>query len=93
MAVGGSPRQLWAGTQKMYLYEYHIQIKSRCEHCGEIFMARTMVTKYCSHRCNSRAYKLKQRQEKMKVARRRLGRKLVPRSICFAVKIHYCKLY
>ncbi len=29
-------------------------------------MARTAVTRYCSHKCNSRAYKIKQRQEKMK---------------------------
>jgi len=40
-------------------------MKKVCEQCGEIFMARTAVTRYCSHKCNSRAYKIKQRQEKI----------------------------
>lgn len=44
----------------------NIQMKKVCEQCGEIFMARTAVTRYCSHKCNSRAYKIKQRQEKIK---------------------------
>lgn len=32
-----------------------------CEHCGNEFTAKTSVTRYCSHKCNQRAYKLSQR--------------------------------
>lgn len=34
-----------------------IKIKKVCEWCGEIFYAQKTTTRYCSHRCNSRAYK------------------------------------
>jgi len=34
-----------------------IKVKRICEYCGNSFEAKTTVTKYCSHRCNSRAYK------------------------------------
>ncbi len=42
-----------------------IQIERICEHCGNTFTAQTTVTKYCSHRCASQAYKARQRQEKI----------------------------
>ena len=29
-----------------------------CNYCGKSFEARTTVTRYCSHLCNSRAYKI-----------------------------------
>ena len=35
----------------------NITVTRICEHCGNSFKAKTTVTKYCSHRCNSRAYK------------------------------------
>lgn len=34
-----------------------IRIEKVCEHCGKEFTARTTVTRFCSHKCNSRAYK------------------------------------
>ncbi|MEG1005727.1 MAG: DNA-binding protein, partial [Bacteroides sp.] len=34
-----------------------IRIKKVCEWCGEVFYAQKTTTRYCSHRCNSRAYK------------------------------------
>lgn len=34
-----------------------IKIKKVCEWCGEVFYAQKATTRYCSHRCNSRAYK------------------------------------
>jgi excisionase family DNA binding protein len=43
----------------------NIKIKKVCQHCGEIFMARTTVTKYCSHRCNSAAYKKMEKDKKV----------------------------
>jgi excisionase family DNA binding protein len=36
--------------------------------CGETFTAKTTVTKYCSHKCNSRHYKEKIKALKIKVA-------------------------
>ena len=34
-------------------------------YCGEIFIAKTTVTKYCSDNCAKRAYKKRKRQEKL----------------------------
>ena len=38
----------------------NIKIQRICQHCGNEFTARTTTTLYCSHRCNSAAYKAKQ---------------------------------
>lgn len=46
----------------------NIRIKRICVHCGEQFIAKTTVTKYCSHKCNSRAYKKKIRESKIEVS-------------------------
>lgn len=43
----------------------NIRIKRICNYCGEEFEARTLQTKYCSHRCNSRHYKNRKREEKI----------------------------
>jgi excisionase family DNA binding protein len=37
----------------------NITVQRICEYCGNEFTARTTKTKYCSHQCNSRHYKLK----------------------------------
>ena len=34
-----------------------IEVQRICQHCGNEFTARTTVTRYCSHRCNSAAHK------------------------------------
>ncbi len=33
------------------------EIQRRCEYCNKLFMAQKMTTRYCSHKCNSKAYK------------------------------------
>lgn len=33
------------------------KVQKVCEYCGNIFMAQKVTTRYCSHICNSRAYK------------------------------------
>jgi excisionase family DNA binding protein len=43
----------------------NIKVKRICQHCGQEFIARTTKTLYCSHRCNSAAYKAKQRAGKV----------------------------
>jgi len=35
----------------------NIKTQRICQYCGKEFIAKTTVTKYCSHACNSRAYK------------------------------------
>ncbi|HEX5652860.1 MAG TPA: helix-turn-helix domain-containing protein [Chitinophagaceae bacterium] len=43
----------------------NIKIKRVCEHCHTVFMARTTRTRFCSHKCNSRAYKAQERNQKL----------------------------
>lgn len=43
----------------------NIEVVRVCEFCYNEFMAKTTVTKYCSHRCNSRAYKAKIKSNKI----------------------------
>lgn len=42
-----------------------IEIDKTCEYCGKLYTARTLYTRYCSHQCNSRAYKAIKRQERL----------------------------
>ena len=41
-----------------------MKIAKKCKYCGEQFMAQTLKTQYCSHQCNSRHYKIRQREIK-----------------------------
>ena len=43
----------------------NIEVQRICRHCSNEFKARTTTTLYCSHRCNSAAYKAKQRAVKV----------------------------
>jgi excisionase family DNA binding protein len=43
----------------------NIEVQRICEHCSNEFIARTTVTKYCSHRCNRAAYKAKLKASKI----------------------------
>jgi hypothetical protein len=36
-----------------------------CEQCGNVFVAKTTVTRFCSKLCNKRHYKAKERSQKM----------------------------
>lgn len=40
-----------------------IRIRKTCLHCGEDFIAKTTVTKYCGDTCSKRAYKKRKRLE------------------------------
>jgi excisionase family DNA binding protein len=44
----------------------NIKVNKICIDCGEIYIAKTTVTKYCSHKCASRAYKKRKKKEKLK---------------------------
>lgn len=43
-----------------------IEVQKICEYCGNEFIARTTVTRYCSDVCAKRAYKARKRDEKVK---------------------------
>ncbi len=40
----------------------NIKIPKVCNHCNSNFIAKTTVTKFCSHRCASAAYKKRKKQ-------------------------------
>ncbi len=43
----------------------NIIVKRICDYCKNVFDAKTTKTKYCSHICNSRGYKLNQKLKKI----------------------------
>lgn len=43
----------------------NIKIIRICQQCGKEFVARTTVTRYCSHICNSKAYKAASKNKKI----------------------------
>jgi excisionase family DNA binding protein len=43
----------------------NIEVQRICEHCGKEFIARTTKTRYCEKKCNSAAYKKKEREKKI----------------------------
>lgn len=43
----------------------NIEIRKICEYCGKEFIARTTVTRFCSHRCASRSYKQRKKENKI----------------------------
>jgi excisionase family DNA binding protein len=51
----------------------NIRIEKTCEHCKSKFIAKTIYTRFCSHYCNRKAYKLSKLNEKVKNAKRSLA--------------------
>lgn len=45
-----------------------IPIKKLCEYCKRDFLASKVTTQYCSHQCNSRAYKAQRREQRVRNA-------------------------
>jgi excisionase family DNA binding protein len=46
----------------------NITVQRICQHCDKEFTAKTTVTRYCSDTCAKRAYKLRRRNEKLKIS-------------------------
>lgn len=46
----------------------NIELLKICQHCNNEFIAKTTVTKFCSHKCASRNYKKRMRDVKLKKA-------------------------
>ena len=53
------------GRNKGEIMSSKMQIKKKCECCGKTFTAQKTTTRYCSHKCNSKAYKQSKREFKM----------------------------
>ncbi len=45
-----------------------IRVQRICEHCEKAFEAKTTVTRFCSDYCAKRAYKVRQRQARIKAS-------------------------
>lgn len=43
----------------------NIRVDKVCQYCNKLFIAQKLTTKYCSHICNSRAYKAIKKYEKI----------------------------
>merc|ERR1712108_105140 len=43
----------------------NLYIPKTCQQCGNLFTARTTVTKYCGDNCAKKAYKARKRQQKI----------------------------
>lgn len=43
----------------------NIQVPKICQHCGQAFIAKTTVTKFCSHKCSQRNYKKRAKEAKV----------------------------
>ena len=42
-----------------------IGINRICKHCGEVFVTKTFKTQFCSHSCNSKDYKKREKIRKI----------------------------
>jgi len=42
-----------------------MEIAKKCGYCGKQFMAKTLKTKYCSHKCNQAHYRKKEKRKKI----------------------------
>jgi len=49
-----------------------IKLQRICEYCGNEFIAKTTVTRYCSHKCNQRHYKERKKSEKIELAKTKI---------------------
>ena len=52
----------------------NIEIKRICQYCGNDFVAKTTVTKFCGLKCSSKAYKQKNREAKIQVSERLMNK-------------------
>jgi excisionase family DNA binding protein len=43
----------------------NMALPKTCSYCGKAFIAKTTLTKYCGHTCNSKHYKQKTKEDKI----------------------------
>ncbi len=54
----------------------NIKLIRICIYCNSEFVARTTSTKYCSHKCNQRHYKEREKQDKIKESNKETFKKM-----------------
>ncbi|MBQ2979499.1 MAG: DNA-binding protein, partial [Bacteroidaceae bacterium] len=42
-----------------------IEVKKVCQFCGKEFIAHKLSTRFCSHKCSQRSYKVRLREQKL----------------------------
>jgi excisionase family DNA binding protein len=55
----------------------NIEITRICEYCSKAFIAKTTKTRYCSHRCNQKHYKVRVKQAKIEKSKRETLKKVI----------------
>lgn len=70
----------------------NLQIKKTCEYCGNAYIARTFVTRYCSHRCNRLHYKQQVRQKKEQVHQAQVSESFDLNQVLASVHQEYFKV-
>lgn len=48
-----------------HIMSSNMAIPKTCSYCGKAFIAKTTLTRYCGHTCNSRHYKQKIKEDKI----------------------------
>ena len=61
---------------KEHLMSSNLEIKKVCQFCGNVFTAKTTVTKYCSHDCNRKDYKRKLKAERVQIVNKETSAKI-----------------
>ena len=57
----------------------NIRLKKVCQHCGNLFTAKTTVTKFCSDDCAKRNYKKRKKEESIQVSNQATAREVTRR--------------
>jgi excisionase family DNA binding protein len=58
----------------------NIRLKKVCQHCGNLFTAKTTVTKFCSDDCAKKNYKKRKREEGIQVSNRATAKEITRRA-------------
>ena len=67
----------------------NIEVAKVCDYCNQGFVAKKSITRYCSHKCNSAAYKQKLKEAKMRINEVQTAVKKVEPSIEIVMKPFY----
>jgi excisionase family DNA binding protein len=59
----------------------NLTLKKVCQHCGNVFTAKTTVTKFCSDDCAKKNYKLRKRKEAILISNSQTKESLLTKTI------------
>jgi excisionase family DNA binding protein len=57
----------------------NIRLKKVCQHCGNLFTAKTTVTKFCSDDCAKKNYKKRKREEGIQISNQKTAKEITRR--------------